>query len=136
MTREELEMRTLVRESDVIDRTDGSELAKAFNYLWEKYVEQEPCGDVISREATLMPYKGLNDEDTISVWLIRKNIEQQPPVNPQSKTGHWIDDKCSIYGKGIEDLIDSREWYRNEKPNFCPFCGLKLIKSRESEGKK
>ena len=42
MTREELEMRTLVRESDVIDRTDGSELAKAFNYLWEKYVEQEP----------------------------------------------------------------------------------------------
>ena len=41
MTREELEMRTLVRESDVIDRTDGSELAKAFNYLWEKYVEQE-----------------------------------------------------------------------------------------------
>ena len=42
MTREELEMRTLVRESDVIDRTDGSELAKAFNYLWEKYVEHEP----------------------------------------------------------------------------------------------
>ena len=42
MTREEHEMRTLVRESDVIDRTDGSELAKAFNYLWEKYVEQEP----------------------------------------------------------------------------------------------
>lgn len=43
MTREELEMRTLVRESDVIDKTDGSELAKAFSYLWEKYVEQEPC---------------------------------------------------------------------------------------------
>lgn len=42
MTREELEMRTLVRESDVIDRTDGSELAKAFNHLWEKYIEQEP----------------------------------------------------------------------------------------------
>jgi len=42
MTREELEMRTLVRESDVIDRTDGSELAKAFNHLWDKYVEQAP----------------------------------------------------------------------------------------------
>lgn len=47
----------------------------------------ESCEDAISREATLKPYNGLNDEDTISVWLIRKNIEQQPPVNPQPK---WI----------------------------------------------
>ena len=45
------------------------------------------CEDAISREATLKPYNGLNDEDTISVWLIRRNIEQQPPVNPQPK---WI----------------------------------------------
>ena len=50
-------------------------------------LEQEPCEDAISREATLKPYNGLNDEDTISVWLIRKNIEQQPPVAPQPKTG-------------------------------------------------
>ena len=47
----------------------------------------------------------------------------------QPKTSHWIDDKCSVCGKGIEDLIDSREWYRNEEPNFCPFCGLKLVES-------
>ena len=40
--------------------------------------------DMISREATLKPYKNLNDEDTISVWLIRKNIEQQPPVTQKS----------------------------------------------------
>ncbi len=39
MTREEAEMRKLVRESDVIDKTNGTELAKAFNYLWKKYVE-------------------------------------------------------------------------------------------------
>lgn len=40
--------------------------------------------DMISREATLKPYKNLNDEDTISVWLIRKNIEQQPPVTQKA----------------------------------------------------
>ena len=40
--------------------------------------------DMISREATLKPYKNLNDEDTISVWLIRKNIEQQPPITQKS----------------------------------------------------
>lgn len=39
MTKEEMEMVKLVRESDVIDRTDCSELAKAFNYLFDKYVE-------------------------------------------------------------------------------------------------
>ena len=39
MTKQEMKMRQLVRESDVIDRTDGSELARAFNYLWDKYVE-------------------------------------------------------------------------------------------------
>lgn len=45
MTKEEIEMRVIVRESDVIDKTDGSELAKAFNYLWNKYVESEPLTD-------------------------------------------------------------------------------------------
>lgn len=38
-------MRKLVRESDVIDKTNGTELAKAFNYLWEKYIEQQPCDE-------------------------------------------------------------------------------------------
>lgn len=46
MTREEMEMRKLVRESDVIDKTDGTELARAFNHLWNKYIEQESCEDV------------------------------------------------------------------------------------------
>ena len=46
MTREEMEMRKLVRESDVIDKTNGTELARAFNHLWNKYIEQEPCEDV------------------------------------------------------------------------------------------
>lgn len=56
-----------------------------------------------------------------------------PSVTSQvSKTGHWIDDKCSVCGKGTEDLISSCEWYRNEKPNFCPFCGLKIVDSKES----
>jgi hypothetical protein len=44
----------------------------------------------------------------------------------QPKMGKWIDDKCSVCGKGIEDLIASPEWYRNEEPSFCPFCGAKM----------
>lgn len=44
------------------------------------------------------------------------------------KNSKWIDNKCSACGKGIEDLIDSREWYENEKPNYCPFCGKPVAK--------
>lgn len=44
----------------------------------------------------------------------------------EEQVGQWIDDKCSVCGKGIDDLIDSHEWYRNEQPNFCPFCGVKI----------
>lgn len=34
------EMIRIVRESDVIDRTDGNVLAKAFNYLFDRYIEE------------------------------------------------------------------------------------------------
>lgn len=42
-------------------------------------------------------------------------------------TAEWEDNKCSNCGKGIENLIDSREWYENEEPNYCPFCGTRFI---------
>lgn len=63
------------------------------------------------------------------IHLIAETIllEQEP------KKGHWIDDKCSICGKGIEDLIDSREWYKNETPNYCPFCGERIVESEVTE---
>ena len=50
-------------------------------------------------------------------------------LEKEAKTGHWIDDKCSVCGKGTEDLVSSSEWYRNKEPNFCPFCGARLVES-------
>ena len=48
-----------------------------------KALEQEPCEDTISRQATLEPYKRLKDTDTLCVALIRANIMQQPSIKPQ-----------------------------------------------------
>ena len=48
------------------------------------------------------------------------------PEPPKEDDAEWIDNKCSVCGKGIENLIESREWYENEKPNYCPFCGIRL----------
>lgn len=69
--------------------------------------------------------------DLFVEMIERNNV---PSVTPQeSKRGRWIDDKCSVCGKGIEDLISSREWYGNEEPNFCPFCGAKMQEVRDKE---
>lgn len=132
MTREELEMRKIVRESDVIDKTNGTELAKAFNYLWKKYIEQEPCEDCISRKDALAPYKELKDDDVISVWLIKKNIEQQLSVTPTRKTGKWTNGNpiCTCCGEDKFKDLDADIW-ADWKPKYCPNCGAKM----ESEEK-
>ena len=75
---------------------------------------------------------GKGEELGIPYWLVY-TIANGTPFTAEQKTGRWIDDKCSVCGKGTEDLISSREWYRNEEPNFCPFCGLKLVDPQESE---
>lgn len=48
------------------------------------------------------------------------------PEPPKNEDAEWVDNKCSACGKGIENLINSREWYENETPNYCPFCGAKF----------
>ncbi len=93
MTKEELEMRTLVRESDVIDRTDGSELAKAFNHLWDKYVEQEPCEMTAEeyRQRMIQAFHNADTDELIAVcvlptenefehleWLLKNHYKKEP----------------------------------------------------------
>jgi hypothetical protein len=81
--------------------------------------------DLISREATLKPYEGLNDKDTISVWLIRKNIEQQLSVKPQEL--RWI--PVSERLPKIADVYRVTRYYPNNvmNPNYlvdaCFFDG-------------
>lgn len=58
--------------------------------------------DVISREKALEPYKDLNDDDVISVRLIKKNIIELPPVTPSRRKGH----------SELKALIDKHRMYR------------------------
>ena len=104
---------------------------------------QEPCDDAISRQAAIDAMYALCDtgetlkenpwRDNPHIDAITDALDNLPPVTPTRKKGHWIDDKCFVCGKGIEDLIDSREWYRNEETKFCPFCGIKLVEPQKSE---
>ena len=97
-----------------------------------KALRSQPCEDCISRQAVLdglasiAKAKAKSDAQKSLMGRVMFFTEQLPPVTLQPKTGRWIDDKCSVCGKGIDDLIDSYEWYRNESPKYCPFCGIKI----------
>lgn len=92
-------------------------------------LDQQPCEDCISREAVLdaLHLEGRPTKRFDYFIAVKKDIMSLPPVTPKEKTGKWIDDKCSACGKGIENLIASSEWYRNENPKYCPFCGIKIL---------
>jgi len=94
---------------------------------WVQLIASE---DAISRQAVLEYIEGSEAElgHSSENELVCQDIKDLPSILPQSKIkmGEWIDDKCSICGKGIRDLIYSPEWYENERPNFCPFCGMKM----------
>jgi len=89
------------------------------------------CGDAISRADARhliaeTNRKSLGYISTKVFKILYDGIDKLPSVTPQQKMGKWVDDKCSVCGKGIENLIDSPKWYINEEPNFCPFCGIRM----------
>ena len=98
-------------------------------------LEQELCEDCISRQAvnTLVDElaRAISDERCCisrgrSTATIMQDILDLPPVTPQPKTGHWIDDefgsKCSCCG--IHTHLDKFD--RPMKFKYCSMCGAKM----------
>ena len=99
--------------------------------------EQKTDGDTISRQAVLdLPRIKTHNEwgNIIKESVDVENVRQLPPVNPQPKTGHWIDimvgdmpaqacDQCNTFYPLA---------YTGGGHHYCPNCGAKM----ESEGKK
>lgn len=97
-----------------------------------KALEQEPCkdtnanqhknaleGDAISRQAVLdMMQMRLSGKE------LYKAVYELPSVNPQPKTGHWIETWTGLWCSECNKDVNS--FY-----NYCPNCGAKM----ESEDK-
>lgn len=109
-------------------------------------LEQEPCDDAISRQATIDAVETIgfdfSDSDLSEVeleevcavvgdvrqtWLQR--IKRLPSVEPERKTGKWIEHKWAEEENGL--LISNWEcnlcgmWERKTS-DFCPSCGAKM----------
>ena len=125
MTREEA--KDYIREWCPYDRQE--EIIKA--------LEQEPCNDMINKQAVLDILTKYDNEMGSDVYSeIFDNIDNLPSINPD-KTGHWIDD--GQYAEG-----HSQHVYRCSECNKiyigyigkykeCPNCKAKMYELTGSE---
>ena len=103
-----------------------------------KALEHEPCEDAISRQAVeKITWEDPSYTDSLNVLAeVRDKVRALPLVNPQPKPGHWIEHEGwndDAYSTEYS-CSECNEWI-DEKSNFCPNCGAKMIDPQESEDK-
>ena len=117
MTREVIDQ--LKKYCDGKSNTDKVEISTMNLNRIIKALEQEHCTDAISREAVLDEmYKRQKDGDAITAGFI-KNL---PPVQPQPKTGRWIDTGS---GQECSECGEIQYGYDNFR-HFCANCGRRM----------
>lgn len=96
----------------------------------DKYADQEPCDDVVSRQAVAKLVRGCNsalEEPLIfdshnSGVVFEQYINDLPSVRPQEpKAGKWVDIPFSHYFKCSEC-----DKYQISETNYCPNCGARM----------
>ena len=125
------------------DYLNGCESEHKMNELFSYALEQQPCGDAISRQAVLDMLEDINAE-TEGVGFYYEHyveyIKNLPPVTPQQKYGKWIrwyeqkeNDwcieniphcKCSECGKEYDP-------HSSQFIKYCNECGAKMQESEE-----
>ena len=100
-----------------------------------KALEQQPCEDCISRQATVerlckvadfMNEKrnGLGSPYIMAALFIQDNKDEFPSVTPKEKTGKWIT-KPHIYGIAFCSECDFE--LRVNDTKYCPNCGARMV---------
>lgn len=121
-----------------------------------EWLEQEPCDDAISRAETVKFLANhSNDFEDVKMRMafqaassLVNNPHNLPPVNPQPKTVHWIEDAKTYYeelnkrGLGVDEYtpyftddiacsecLAKYSMLDNETQFFkhCPNCGARMV---------
>ena len=128
-----------------IDAVD--ECLRAVKYL--PPVNPQPCEDAISRQTVNILVdelaRAISDERCFmsrgrSTATIMQDILDLPSVNPQPKTGHWIN-RHIIANKTIDMIVCSEcgeEFSYDAETGiseykYCPNCGAKMVEPQETE---
>ena len=85
------------------------------------FAEQEPCDDVVSRQAVL-DLCDSKDPDYLAIHF-KEDVECLPSVRPKEQTGYWIEhhNQTRLYFK-----CSNCKTLHDEKSNYCPFCGIRM----------
>lgn len=94
------------------------------------------CEDVISRQEVLKQLKGCLLGGETEYQYVKLHIDSIPSVEPQTKTGHWIEmgqnkDKthnviCSECKVGFKFRGHANSIYTQMKYRFCSYCGADM----------
>ena len=119
---------------------------------YKRLLEQQSREDCISRQAAIDEAFEVDTKEYGRIDVVGVDaIEALPPITPQPKTGHWIDDneneidaqygrhlyRCSKCNEYADMFVGGTEdWWDIEKPNYCPNCGCRMVEPHESEDKK
>ena len=127
-----------------VNRTDAQKnrFAQALSEEIQR-LQTEPCEDCISRQAVLDTVDNLkiiianNLPELIYKSSVLKLLHELPPVQPEQKVGHWIEQEdydgdvyydCSTCGNSWT-TIDGTPW--DNGMNYCPNCGCRMMKEGE-----
>jgi hypothetical protein len=87
-------------------------------------LEQEPCDDIISRQAVLELVANYD----LSMGQVVKGIHALPPVTPAEKVGHWIMHIDDLFP--AESTMECNKCHEHQPitidDNYCPNCGTKM----------
>ena len=101
-----------------------------------EWIDKQPCGDCISRQAVLDIAKS-SKSNWIDNSVLFKRVNELPPVTPQPKVGRWfhredmdyLDENKVIHNHFmckdcgfIHDFIDGH----TAQYKYCPSCGAKM----------
>ena len=94
----------------------------------KKALEQESCGDAVSRDAVL----DLVADYDLSMGQVVRGIHKLPSVTPQQKMGRWIEKDgydgdvyydCSACGESWASIEGTPEM---NGMKYCPNCGARM----------
>lgn len=117
----------------------GYALEMAIKALEQSYnsikTELKPCDDAISRQAVLDCFTATKLKKFDFILHAREEIKKLPSVNPQPKTGHWIEHEIKDTCRWLTCSVCGYEWV-NKKENFCPNCGCRMFDTHERSGER
>ena len=107
----------------------------AFFQMATKALEQQPCGDCISRQAAKLKVARVTWNEGDSIYDFHDKcvdcLDKVPPVTPQPKIGRWME--CGGDEPWLKGYCCSLcNFTTTQKYDYCT-CGAKMIEPQRRE---